>query len=110
MIEEKSVPLSVVKRILYNKDKIEPLNYIQRVTLDHAKRYSGAISDDKVEELISFLHDNFGISRIVAIQLLNIWPSEEVDARVILGESLKQEEIESILARLEEEKVEEEEE
>ncbi|MFX1511577.1 MAG: hypothetical protein ACFFCQ_03225 [Promethearchaeota archaeon] len=88
---------------------MEPLNYIQRVTLDHAKRYSDVTPEEHAEKLISYLHDTFGISRIVAIQLLNIWPEKEVDVRAILGDKLTQKEVEGILELLEKEKIEEEE-
>ncbi|MFX0097852.1 MAG: hypothetical protein ACFE7E_08850, partial [Candidatus Hodarchaeota archaeon] len=59
---EESVPLAEVEKKLKQREEAAPLNYIQRVTLDHAHRFSDQRAGN---DLAALLIDNFELDRLV---------------------------------------------
>ncbi|MFX0115185.1 MAG: hypothetical protein ACFFB3_11610 [Candidatus Hodarchaeota archaeon] len=82
---EEPVPLAEVEKRLKQREEAAPLNYIQRVTLDHAHRFSDQRAGN---DLINLLMDTFELKRLVAVQLVNLCPKTLLDVTAILGESV----------------------
>lgn len=95
ILEEEPVPLSKVKELLDLREEDAPLNYIQRVALDHANRFSKNLTT--YENLLKRLQEEFELSEIVSIQLVNLIPSIIADVKAILGDSVPEETQEKIL-------------
>ncbi|MHA2231163.1 MAG: hypothetical protein ACXAB4_01555 [Candidatus Hodarchaeales archaeon] len=82
---EESVSLVEVEKRLKQREEAAPLNYIQRVTLDHAHRFSDRRAGNDLADL---LMSNFELDRLVAVQLVNICPKSLIDVTAVLGESV----------------------
>ena len=70
IISEKPVTLEQVKELLRLREANAELNYIQRVTLEYAHKFSRELPHS--EELLDILSEKFQISREKGIQLINI--------------------------------------
>jgi len=81
---ENPVPLTEVEKILKEREEIAPLNYIQRVTLDHAHRFSDMRAGKNLADLIM---DTFELDRLVSVQIVNVCPKSLDDITAVLGES-----------------------
>ncbi len=96
VLEEKMVPLIVVKKLL--EDKKGEMSYIQQATLDYARKFT-KIKCDNLDEIFKKLKD-IGLSEEIIIQLLNIAPETIEELRTILVRErkiFKTEELEEIL-------------
>lgn len=82
---EESVSLAEVEKRLKQREEAAPLNYIQRVTLDHAHRFSDRRAGNDLADL---LMSNFELDRLVAVQIVNICPKSLIDVTAVLGESV----------------------
>lgn len=82
---EESVSLAEVEKRLKQREEAAPLNYIQRVTLDHAHRFSDQRAGNDLADL---LMSTFELDRLVAVQLVNLCPKSLIDVTAVLGESV----------------------
>ncbi|MFW9917176.1 MAG: hypothetical protein ACFFGZ_16335 [Candidatus Thorarchaeota archaeon] len=82
---EDPVPLAEVEKRLKRREEAAPLNYIQRVTLDHAHRFSDARAG---KELVTDLMGTFELDRLIAVQIVNLCPKTLTDITAVLGESV----------------------
>ncbi len=82
---EDPVPLAEVEKRLKRREEAAPLNYIQRVTLDHAHRFSDVRAG---KELVTQLMDTFELDRLIAVQIVNLCPKTLTDITAVLGESV----------------------
>ena len=96
IVEEKPIPLGQVHELLQVREQ-EGINYVQRVTAQHAEKLSkeAAYSD----EILDTLGTEFDIPRILAVQLVNINPKTHIDVRGVLGDRLDSDQIERFLER-----------
>lgn len=84
---EDPVPLAEVEKRLKSREEAAPLNYIQRVTLDHAHRFSDVRAG---KELVTQLMDTFELDRLIAVQIVNLCPKTLNDITAVLGESVEE--------------------
>lgn len=94
VLKEEEISLEEVKDLLKQRDEEAPLNYIQRVTLDYAQRFSKDFPHQ--EEFITKIKDDFEISKVKAIQLINIKAEEINDLNLVLGKDYSKETKEEI--------------
>lgn len=93
ILSERPVSLERVKHLLGARSESGELNYIQRVTLEYAHKFSRHFPHS--EEMIELLGENYQISREEAIQLINSDPKRVEEVTLILedrvDESMKKE-------------------
>ena len=71
IVEKNLVPLAEVRRILEERQKEGELNYIQRITLEHAQRFT-KISSSHAYALIDTIKTEFNINHSLAVQIVNL--------------------------------------
>jgi DNA-directed RNA polymerase subunit F len=91
---EEPIPLAEVEKRLKQREEAAPLNYIQRITLDHAHRFSDQRAG---KDLIDMLMETFKLERLVAVQLVNLCPRTLIDITAILGETVDEAKRQKIL-------------
>ena len=96
IIEEKPIPLGQVHNLLKIREETG-INYVQRVTAQHAEKLSRAAAYS--EKVIQILKDEFELPRILVVQIVNINPKTPVDVRVVTGDRLSDDQIEQLLKR-----------
>jgi len=99
ILEVQPLTLAEVKKILTQRGKKGELSYIQRVTLEHATRFS-YFNASEARSMVRKLMKKFGMEEEMAIQLVNIAPTttEELETFLARGpHSYTQEELEKIL-------------
>jgi len=78
------ITIAKAKEVLEEvKEKWGELKYFQQITLDFLTRFS-KLPADKAEELVSRLCKEFGLSKTVAIQVVNVMPRSNEELRQIL--------------------------
>jgi len=87
---EKPIPLANVRRLLEQREEEAPLNYVQRVTLEHAMRFSKPLANS--ETLIKSIVEKFALSERAVIQILNLDPQTPLDIETVVGEKLNNKE------------------
>jgi len=95
ILNEETIALERVKELLLERDEEDaPLNYIQRVTLDYAFRFSKDIpkSELLIEKLLAF-----HIPREEIIQLVTVNPEELDDLVLVLSDIMSDEKKKEIL-------------
>jgi len=95
ILNDKPIPLATVRRLLEHREEEAPLNYVQRVTLEHSGRFSRPLV--KADALIQKLVDRFGLSERTVIQILNLDPKKPLDIETVVGEKLNEKEKEEFL-------------
>jgi DNA-directed RNA polymerase subunit F len=100
ILSEKAISLEEVKELLKQRDEEAPLNYIQRVTLDFANRFSKDFP--KQTEFIQKMAEEFDIKKDKAIQLINIVPESVKDVDIILGRDYSKETKTNVFERIKE--------
>jgi len=83
VIEGKEVPLPVVKKILEKRLSEEEPSLMQRTTYDHAVKFS-KLSPDKALELVEKLQQEFGLSGVTAVQIVNVMPKTIDELRTLM--------------------------
>jgi DNA-directed RNA polymerase subunit F len=96
ILEEKPIPLGQVYDLLTIREE-SGINYVQRVTAQHAEKLSRDAAYS--EEVIEALQNEFSLSRILAVQIVNINPKNSTDVRAITKDILSAEKIEQLLER-----------
>ena len=96
IIDEKPIPLGEVHRLLTIREEAG-INYVQRVTAQHAEKLSREAAYS--EEVIQALQEEFGLSRMVAVQIVNVNPRVAKDVKAVTGATLDNDEIERLLER-----------
>lgn len=96
ILEEKPISLGRVHELLQIREQ-EGINYVQRVTAQHAEKLSKGAAYS--EEILKALGTEFDISRILAVQLVNINPVTHLDVQGVLGDRLDSDQIERLLER-----------
>ena len=96
ILEEKPIPLGQVYELLTIREEAG-INYVQRVTAQHAEKLSRDAAYS--EEVIQALQEEFGLSRMIAVQIVNINPRVVADVKAVTGSSLKKEDVERLLER-----------
>lgn len=96
ILEEKPIPLGQVYDLLTIREE-SGINYVQRVTAQHAEKLSRDAAYS--EEVIEDLQNEFSLSRILAVQIVNINPKNSTDVKAITKDILSAEKIEQLLER-----------
>ena len=96
ILEEKPIPLGQVHELLKIREEAG-INYVQRVTAQHAEKLSRDAAYS--EEVLEALQEEFELSRILVVQIVNINPVTPVDVRAIIGDRLSSDKIEQLLTR-----------
>ncbi len=96
ILEEKPIPLGQVYELLTIREE-SGINYVQRVTAQHAEKLSRNAAYS--EEVLETLQNEFGLSRILAVQIVNLNPKTPTDVKTITREILSAEQIEQLLEK-----------
>lgn len=96
ILEEKPIPLGQVYELLTIREE-SGINYVQRVTAQHAEKLSRNAAYS--EEVLEFLQNDFDLSRILAVQIVNLNPQTPTDVKAITRETLSAEQIEQLLEK-----------
>jgi len=96
ILEEKPIPLGQVYELLTIREE-SGINYVQRVTAQHAEKLSRNAAYS--EEVLEFIQNEFGLSRILAVQIVNLNPKTPTDVKAITKETLSAEQIEQLLEK-----------
>lgn len=102
VLSEKPITLEKVHELLKKREKSHELNYIQRVTLEYALKFSKDFPHS--EEIIDILGDKFNISREDGIQLVNLDPQRIEEVSLILDDHFDLEVKEEIMRLIHEHK------
>lgn len=94
ILEEKPIPLGQVHELLQIREE-EGINYVQRVTAQHAEKLSRNAAYS--EEVLEMLQSEFDLSRIQAVQIVNINPKTPVDVRAVTENRLTDDQISKLL-------------
>ena len=84
ILSEKPISLERVRDLLRYRGESAELNYIQRVTLEYAQKFSKHFPNS--EEMLDILNERFEISRDKGIQLINMNPKEVEELQLVLDE------------------------
>jgi len=82
IIKETLLTLPEVKQLLEERAK-EELNYMQRITLDYASKFS-KLSVEEAKQLVNELISEFDLKMETAVQITNILPDTVHELRVLL--------------------------
>jgi DNA-directed RNA polymerase subunit F len=96
ILEEKPIPLGQVYELLTIREE-SGINYVQRVTAQHAEKLSRDAAYS--EEVLETLQNEFGLSRLLAVQIVNLNPKTAKDVKAITKEILSADQIEQLLER-----------
>lgn len=83
VIERKEIPVSMVKDFLDGLRSHAELAPIQHVTFDYASKLV-RLPSDVAEKLVEELMENFNLSRLTAVQIVNILPRHIEELRPLL--------------------------
>lgn len=102
VLSEKPITLEKVHDLLKQRETSHELNYIQRVTLEYALKFSKHFPHS--EEMLDILGEQYNISREDGIQLINSNPERIEEIKLILGDQLSDEIKQEILRLFKENK------
>ena len=94
--EEKPIPLGQVYEYLQMREE-SGINYVQRVTAQHAENLSRDAAYS--EEVIEMLQSEFELTRLLAVQLVNLNPKTATDDKAVTRERLSDDDVERLLER-----------
>ena len=94
IIDEKPIPLGEVHRLLTIREEAG-INYVQRVTSDHAAKLSKGAGF--AEEVVQQIQESFDLTRMTIVQILNLNPGTAKDIKVITGSKLSDDEVDKLL-------------
>lgn len=92
--EEKPIPLGQVYELLQQREEAG-INYVQRVTAQHAENLSRQAAYS--EEVLELIQNDFGLSRLLAVQVVNMNPKTSLDIKAVTGDKLTDDQIEKLL-------------
>jgi DNA-directed RNA polymerase subunit F len=96
VLDEKPITLGQVHELLRIREETG-INYVQRVTAQHAEKLSRDAAF--TEEVIQALKEEFGLPRILVVQILNINPKTPIDVLAITSDRLSDDQIDQLLTR-----------
>ncbi|MFX0123728.1 MAG: hypothetical protein ACFFAE_08825 [Candidatus Hodarchaeota archaeon] len=96
VLNEKPITLGQVYELLKIREETG-INYVQRVTAQHAEKLSRDAAFS--EEAIKAIQEEFGLPRILVVQILNLNPKTLIDVRAITGDRLSNDQIDQLLAQ-----------
>ncbi|MFX0051217.1 MAG: hypothetical protein ACFFAJ_15310 [Candidatus Hodarchaeota archaeon] len=96
ILEEKPIPLGQVHELLQIREE-EGINYVQRVTAQHAEKLSRGAAYS--EEVIEMIQSEFDLSRIQAVQIVNTNPKTPIDVRAVTEDRLSDDQIKRLLEK-----------
>ena len=96
VLEEKSIPLGQVYELLQQREEAG-INYVQRVTAQHAENLSR--NSAYSEEVLEMIQNDFGLSRLLAVQVVNMNPKTAIDIKAVTGDKLSDDQIEGLLEK-----------
>ncbi len=94
--EEKPIPLGQVYELLQQREEAG-INYVQRVTAQHAENLSRQAAYS--EEVLELIQSDFGLSRLLAVQVVNMNPKKLLDIKAVTGDKLADDQIEKLLEK-----------
>ncbi|MHA1207016.1 MAG: hypothetical protein ACTSRJ_00850 [Candidatus Hodarchaeales archaeon] len=94
--EEKPIPLGQVYELLQQREEAG-INYVQRVTAQHAENLSRQAAYS--EEVLEMIQNDFGLSRLLAVQVVNMNPKKLLDIKAVTGDKLTDDQIEKLLEK-----------
>ncbi len=94
--EEKPIPLGQVYEYLQMREE-SGINYVQRVTAQHAEKLSKNAAYS--EEVLEMLQSDFELTRLLAVQLVNLNPKTATDVKAVTRERLSDDDVERLLER-----------
>ena len=94
--EEKPIPLGQVYELLQQREEAG-INYVQRVTAQHAENLSRNAAYS--EEVLELIQNDFGLSRLLAVQVVNMNPKTLLDIKAVTGDKLTDDQIEKLLEK-----------
>ncbi len=94
--EEKPIPLGQVYELLQQREEAG-INYVQRVTAQHAENLSRNAAYS--EEVLEMIQDDFGLSRLIAVQVVNMNPKTAIDIKAVTTDKLTDDQIEELLEK-----------
>jgi len=94
--EEKPIPLGQVYELLQKREEAG-INYVQRVTAQHAENLSRHAAYS--EEVLEMIQNDFGLSRLLAVQVVNMNPKKLLDIKAVTGDKLTDDQIEKLLEK-----------
>ena len=89
ILSEKPISLERVKDLLKFRGEKAELNYIQRVTLEYAQKFSKHFPNS--EEMLDILNEKYEISREKGIQLINMNPKYPDELNLVLEDKYQPE-------------------
>ncbi|MHA2113548.1 MAG: hypothetical protein ACXADW_15415 [Candidatus Hodarchaeales archaeon] len=94
--EEKPIPLGQVYELLQQREEAG-INYVQRVTAQHAENLSRNAAYS--EEVLDMIQNDFGLSRLLAVQVVNMNPKTILDIKAVTTDRLTDDQIEELLEK-----------
>ena len=94
--EEKPIPLGQVYELLQQREEAG-INYVQRVTAQHAENLSRNAAYS--EEVLEMIQNDFGLSRLLAVQVVNLNPKKTLDIKAVTTDRLTDDQIEELLEK-----------
>lgn len=94
--EEKPIPLGQVYELLQQREEAG-INYVQRVTAQHAENLSRNAAYS--EEVLEMIQNDFGLSRLLAVQVVNMNPKTTLDIKAVTTDRLTDDQIEELLEK-----------
>ena len=94
--KEKPIPLGQVYELLKEREE-SGINYVQRVTAQHAENLSRSAAYS--EEVLEMLQKEFELSRLLAVQLVNLNPQSAIDVKAVTGKRLTEDQIQALLEK-----------
>ncbi|MHA2154135.1 MAG: hypothetical protein ACXABU_02270 [Candidatus Hodarchaeales archaeon] len=94
--EEKPIPLGQVYEFLQMREE-SGINYVQRVTAQHAENLSREAAYS--EEVLEMLQSEFELSRLIAVQLVNLNPKTVTDVKAVTRGRLTDDQVEKLLEK-----------
>ena len=84
ILKSEEIPLPLVKKILSKraKEMKKELMYQQRVALDYASKFS-KMTPSNATKVLDKLMNKYGLSRILAVQIINIAPRIVDELRIL---------------------------
>ena len=84
VLKSEEIPLPLVKKILSKraKEMKKELMYQQRVALDYANKFS-KMSPSNATKVLDKLMNKYGLSRLLAVQIINIAPRIVDELRIL---------------------------
>ena len=94
--EEKPIPLGMVYELLQKREEAG-INYVQRATAQHAENLSRHAAYS--EEVLEMIQNDFSLSRLIAVQVVNMNPKTALDIKAVTGDKLTDDQIEKLLEK-----------